>query len=116
MIKPASYGLLPGTKKLWEPGIIVKANWHKQLAENITYDTKGAFFTNYQYPFKKIAAEWEQVLLMHVNRFINVRLMTQMIYDYNTKFPVYDASGKVIDKKPKLQFQEMITVGLTYKF
>ena len=116
LIKPATYGLLPGTKKLWEPGIIVKANWHKQLAENIAYDTKGEFFSNYQYPFKKIAVEWEQVLLMHVNRFINVRVMTQVIYDYNTKFPVYDAAGKEIGKKPKLQFQEMLTVGLTYKF
>ncbi len=116
LIKPATYGLLPGTKKLWEPGLIIKANWHKQILENITYDTKGEFFNNYMYPFQKIAAEWEQVVLMHVNRFINVRLMTQMIYDYNTKFPVYDNTGKVIGKKPKLQFEELFTIGLTYKF
>ena len=116
LIKPATYGLLPGTKRLWEPGMIIKANWHHKITDDITYDTKGEFFNNYKYPFRKIAAEWEQVLLLQVNRFINVRVMTQMIYDYNTKFPVYDASGTVIGKKPKLQFEELFTIGFAYKF
>jgi hypothetical protein len=42
--------------------------------------------------------------------------MTQMIYDYNTKFPVLDALGKEIGREPKLQFKELFTIGLTYKF
>ncbi len=116
IIKPSTYGLLPGTKKLWEPGFIVKANWHLRVAENITYDTKGEFFNSYMYPFKKVAIEWEQVLLMQVNRFINVRIMTHMIYDYNTKFPIFDGEGKVTGQKPKLQFEELFTVGFAYKF
>lgn len=116
LISPSKYGLLPGTKKLWEPGIIVKANWHKKITENISYDTKGEFFNNYKYPFKKIAVEWEQVLLMQVNRFLNVRIMTQMIYDYNTKFPLFDGDGKVIGRKPKLQFEELFTIGFAYRF
>jgi hypothetical protein len=116
MIAPSKYGLEPGTKKLWEPGIIVKANWHRNLAENITYDTKGEFFNNYRYTFRKFAFEWEQVFIMQVNRFINARVITQVIYDYNTKFPILDAAGKVIALKPKVQFKELFTIGFTYKF
>ena len=116
LIKPATFGLSPGTKRLWEPGFIAKANWHRKIAENITYDTKGELFNNYSYPFQKIAFEWEQVLLMEVNRFINIRVMTQMIYDYNTKFPIYDGAGIEIGKKPKLQFEELFTIGFAYKF
>ena len=116
LIKPSKFGLVPGTKKLMEPGLIIKANWHKKLSENINYDTKGEFFNNYMYPFHKMAFEWEQVLLMEVNRFINVRIMTQMIYDYNTKFPIYDGAGKVTGQKPKLQFEELFTIGFAYKF
>ena len=116
LIAPSKYGLLPGTKKLVEPGIIVKANWHYQLAENIGYDTKGEFFNNYKYPFQKVAVEWEQVLLMQINRFITTRIMTSLIYDYNTKFPILDDKGAVIGKKPKLQAKELFTIGLTYKF
>ena len=116
MIKPSTYGLESGKKKLWEPGIIVKANWHVNLAENITYDTKGEFFNNYRYTFQKFACEWEQVLLMKVNRSINCRIMTQLIYDYNTKFPILNEVGKEIGREPKWQFKELLTIGLTYKF
>jgi hypothetical protein len=116
MIKPSTYGLEPGKKKLWEPGLIVKTNWHKNLAENITYDTKAELFNNYRYPFQKFSFEWEQIFLMRINRFINTRVITQVLYDYNTKFPIYDDSGKEIGRKPKWQFKELFTIGLTYKF
>ncbi len=115
-ITPSKFGLEPGKKQLWEPGIIVKANWHRALTENITYDTKGEFFNNYRYTFQKFAFEWEQVVIMRISRLINARVMTQMVYDYNTKFPILDLAGKEIGRKPKLQFKELFTIGLTYKF
>jgi hypothetical protein len=116
LVVPSTYGLEPGKKSLWEPGIIVKTNWHRNLAENITYDTKGEFFNNYRYPFQKFAFQWEQILLMQVNRFINARIMTDLNYDYNTKFPILDSSGTEIGRKPKWQFKELFTIGLACKF
>jgi hypothetical protein len=116
LIDPTAYGLEPGTKKLWEPGLIVKANWRQELSENITYETKGEFFNNYRYTFQKCSFEWEQVLTMRVNRMINARIMTELIYDYNTKFPILDYSGKEIGRKPRWQFKELLTIGLSYKF
>jgi len=115
-VKPSTYGLEPGKKKLWEPGIIVKANWRQELSENITYETKGEFFNNYRYTLQKFAFEWEQVVIMRVNRMINARVMTQLIYDYNTKFPILDNAGKEIGRKPKWQFKELLTIGLSYRF
>ena len=114
-VKPLTYGLEPGKKKLWEPGIIVKTNWHVNLAENITYDTRGEFFNNYRYNFQKFAFEWEQIFVMRVNRLINVKVMTDLIYDYNTKFPILDNSGKEIGREPKWQFKELFTIGLSYR-
>jgi len=116
LISPLKYGFPPGAKRLWEPGLIIKSNWHLKISDNITYDTKGEFFDNYKDFFQKISAEWDQTLIMQVNRFINVRVMTMMIYDYNTKFPILDATGTVIGQKPKLQFEELFTLGLVYKF
>ena len=115
-VKPSTYGLEPGKKKLWEPGIIIKANWHQGLGENISYDTKGEFFNNYMHNFQKFAFEWEQVLVMRVNRLINARVMTQLIYDYNTKFPILNSQGVEIGRTPKWQFKELFTIGLTIKF
>ncbi len=116
LITPSKFGLEPGKKKLWEPGMIIKANWHLKLDENITYDTKGEFFNNYRYTFQKFAFEWEQVVMMRVNRFINARVITNLLYDYNTKFPILNDAGTVIGQKPKWQFKELFTIGLTYKF
>ena len=116
LISPTKYGVEAGKTKLWEPGMIAKANWHRNLAENINYDTRAEFFNNYRYTLEKFAFEWEQVLIMQVNRFINARVMTQLIYDYNTKFPIKDVNGKEIGRKPKWQFKELFTIGLSYKF
>jgi hypothetical protein len=115
LITPSKFGLEPGQKKLWEPGIIAKANWHQTLAENITYDTKFEFFNNYRYTFQKFAFGWEQILTMQVNRRINTMVMTQLIYDYNTKFPILDAKGKEIGRQPKWQFQELFNIGFRYR-
>ncbi len=116
LVVPSTYGLEPGTTKLWEPGIIVKANWTRELSENITYETKGEFFNNYKYTFQKFAFEWEQALTMRVNRLINAKVMTQLIYDYNTKFPILDNNGVEIGRTPKWQFKELLTIGLSYRF
>jgi len=116
LIDPSTYGLEPGTERLWEPGIIIKANWRQELSENITYETKGEFFNNYRYTFQKFAFEWEQVLTMRVNRLINARISTEVIYDYNTKFPILDTNGIEIGRTPKWQFKELLTIGLSYRF
>jgi hypothetical protein len=115
LIAPSKFGLEPGEKKLWEPGIIAKANWHQSLSENIIYDTKFEFFNNYRYTLRKFAVGWEQILNMQINRRINAMIMTQLIYDYNTKFPILDADGKEIGREPKWQFQELFNIGFRYR-
>jgi hypothetical protein len=115
-IDPTNYGLKAGQKKLWEPGFIVKTTFKKDLIENIHYETAGQMFVNYRYPFTKFDFDWEQTLVMKVTRSINTRVMTHLIYDDDTKFPVYDSAGNQIGKKPKWQFQELFTIGFTYEF
>lgn len=116
LIDPTNFGLDPGTKKRWEAGLIVKSNWKTNIMENISYETKGELFNNYQYTLQKFTFEWEQLLIMQVTPFISTRVMAQTIYDYNTKFPVTDSEGTVIGKKAKWQFKELFTIGFSYKF
>jgi hypothetical protein len=115
-IKPTNYGLEAGTKRLWEPGLIVKSNWKRKIADNISYDTKAEFFNNYLSTFRKFSFDWEQTLTMQVNHYINVMVMSELIYDYNVKFPVYNDAGTEIDRKPKWQFKELFNIGFNYKF
>ena len=116
LINPLNFGLEPGKKRLWEPGLIVKTSWHYPIIENITYDTKAEIFNNYNYTLQKFNIDWEQTLVLQVTQYISTRIMTQLIYDYNVKFPITDDSGTVIAQKAKWQFKELIAVGFNYKF
>jgi hypothetical protein len=80
------------------------------------YDTKEEFFNNYKYTFQKFAFDWEQTLTMQVNHHINAMITTELIYDYNVKFPILDAAGVEIGRTPKWQFKELINIGFNYKF
>ncbi len=116
LINPTHYGIDPGKKRLWEAGAIAKMNWHWPILDNITYDTRAEIFNNYLYPFRKFNVDWEQILVMQVNQHISTRVNTQVIYDYNVKFPVTDENGKVIDQQAKWQFRELFTIGFNYRF
>jgi len=116
LINPSHYGLDPGKTRLWEPGAIAKVNWHYKIKDDVFYDTRAEVFNNYNFPFQKFNVNWEQTLAMQLTQHINTRINTQVIYDYNVKFPDTDANGNVISLKAKWQLQEMFTLGINYKF
>ena len=116
LIDPTHFGLEAGTTRLWEPGAIAKLNWHYKIKEDMFYDTRAELFNNYRYPFQKFNVYWEQTLVMQITQHVNARINTQVIYDYNVKFPITDETGKTIDQKAKWQFKEMFTLGFNYRF
>ncbi len=116
LIKAANYGLEPGKTRLWEPGMFVKMNWHYKIKDDMFYDTRAEIFNNYNFPFQKFNVDWEQTLVLQLSRHINTRINTQVIYDYNVKFPITDENGVVIEQKAKWQFKELFTLGLNYRF
>ena len=116
LIDPTHFGLEAGTTRLWEPGAIAKLNWHYKIKDDMFYDTRAEVFNNYRYPFQKFNVDWEQTIVMQITRHINARINTQVIYDYNVKFPITDETGKTIDQKAKWQFKELFTLGFNYKF
>jgi hypothetical protein len=116
LINPAHFGLEPGKTRLWEPGIIVKVNWHYKIKDDMLYDTRAEVFNNYRFPFQKFSVNWEQTLVMQLTQHINARFNTQVVYDYNVKFPITDEQGNVIEQKAKWQFKELFTLGFNYKF
>jgi len=116
LIDPTHYGLDPGKRRLWEPGAIVKLNWHHAIIEDVIYDTRAEIFNNYRYPFQKFNVDWEQTLVLQVTQRISTRINTQLIYDYNVKFPIKDANGAEVAQQAKWQFKELFTVGFNYKF
>jgi hypothetical protein len=108
-----SFGVDPGEKSRTEFGGYIRALYKRDITENIAFQTKADFFSNYLDNPEKIDVNWETLLLMKAGRFITVSLATHLIYDYDIKF---DTTGDGEGDTDKVQFKQLLGVGLSYKF
>jgi len=115
LIDQTKFGIEPDRKSFWEPGLMADLYLKKSITENIMYETKYKMFINYKEPFQKFDINWENLFVMKVTNYVNMRFLVHFIYDDNVLFPVYDANEVQIGEKPKLQIREFFSVGFTYK-
>ncbi len=108
-----AFGVKPGNKFRIESGLFVKTAFNKEIFKNITLMSKIDMFTAYNKSFGNIDVNWENVIGMKVNEYISATIHTNLIYDDDIK--QLDENGQVVGG-PKIQFKEMIGVGLSYKF
>jgi hypothetical protein len=108
-----AYGVDPGKKSRAEFGGYIRAAYKVDITENITFQTKADFFSNYLKNPEKIDVNWETLLMMKVGQFITLSFATHLIYDYDVKF---DTTGDGEGDTDKVQFKQLIGVGLSYKF
>ncbi|MDR1739741.1 MAG: DUF3078 domain-containing protein [Bacteroidales bacterium] len=110
----ASYGLKnPGDKILAELGFSAKASVNATICKNVTLQSALSLFTPYsKEDFGNFVVDWNVLLLMKVNSFLSATVNTNLKYDDKVRH--VDADGSITG--PKVQFKEMITVGLVYAF
>ena len=108
-----------------EPGEIVKSefggyirfiytrnDFKTPFLKNISFTTKLDLYSNYLKDPQFIDVNWEVLIAMKVNKYITINLTTNLIYDYDIKFPSdFNVAG--VDK---VQFKEIFGVGFSYKF
>ncbi|MDD4108904.1 MAG: DUF3078 domain-containing protein [Prolixibacteraceae bacterium] len=114
-IDQTKFGISAGQKGFWEPGLNADLHWKKSISSDISYETKYKMFINYKKPWGNLDINWENIVIMQLNDYINLRMMVHMIYDEDVMFPIYDANDEKIGEKPRLQLKEFINIGFTYK-
>lgn len=116
-IDQTKFGIDKGKTSFWEPGLNTDIYFKKDLTNDIQYETKYKMFINYREPFTKYDIDWENLFVMRLNDYINMRLMIHLIYDDNVKFKETRTVNGVEEViwKPKMQVQELITIGFSYK-
>jgi hypothetical protein len=100
----------------FELGSFLKIQYRTKIMENVTFQTKADFFTNYLQNFGNIDVNWENLINMQVNKYLVVSFFTHTIYDDDIKFDITDANGNVTGKGPRTQFKRTLGVGFTYAF
>jgi hypothetical protein len=115
LVDQTRFGIDANKKSFWEPGLNADLYFKKTFAENITYETKYKMFVNYKKPFQKQDLNWENIINLKLNEFINIRFLLHLIYDDDVKFAVYDENDVKIGEKSKLQVKEYFSIGFAYK-
>ncbi|TDT46549.1 Protein of unknown function (DUF3078) [Maribacter spongiicola] len=110
--------ITPGENHLLEIGILITNNFNINIADNIELNNRLNLYTDYIKSFGNIDVDWELTLNMKVNKFISTSLGTQMIYDDDILFDVVkNDNGTIVNPGvPKIQFKQVLGVGILYGF
>ncbi len=121
-VDPAEYDVFgvkvkDGKMVRFEFGALLKAQYEKNILENVKLQTKLELFSNYLENPQNIDVNWNVLLSMKVNKFITATISTELIYDDNTIITKDTNGDGIIDEAgPRTQFKEVLGIGLAYKF
>jgi hypothetical protein len=107
-----AYGVYGDNTTLWQIGGSVNIGYKKDIMKNINLMSKLDLFSDYRHNPQNIIIGWENNILMKVNTYISLNIVTMLIYDDNIDF--VDKGG--INQGPRIQFRETFNVGLAYTF
>lgn len=107
-----SFGVKAGKEFKAELGSYLKAKAEKDIMENVKMITDASFFTPYNKNFGDVVVEWNFMLSMKINEFLNASINTTLKYDNAVK----QMEDGIITGGPKVQFKEVIGVGIGYNF
>ena len=115
LIDQTKFGIDADKKSFWEPGLNADLFYRRSITKDITFETKYKMFLNYKEPFQKFDINWENLFVMKLNEYVNMRLLVHFIYDDDVLFPIYDDNEVKIGEEPKLQVKEFFSIGFAYK-
>lgn len=107
-----SFGVDPGDKFRAEFGAYLKGKLEKNIMENVKLMTDANFFTAYDKSFGNVDIEWNLLINMKINKYLNASLNTTLKYDDDVKY--IDSDGN--KHGARVQFKEILGVGIGYNF
>lgn len=108
-----AFGVTPGERYLMQAGLQIQGNVNWEiLKDRIVLSSGLTLFTPYSKDFGNFVVDWDVQLVMKVTSWLNAQIGTTLKYDDKVK--TTDKYGNV--RGPKVQFREMLTIGLAYMF
>ena len=107
-----AFGVDPGDHFKIEGGAFVKARAELPVMENVNLITTADFFTPYSKDFGNIDVNWDVLISMKINKVLSATINTTLKYDNDVK--TFDDNG--VKNGAKVQFKEVLGIGLAYNF
>lgn len=111
-----AFGVDPGSNSRSELGSYLTMQFKKDIMENVNFSSNIQLFSNYANNPENIDVNWENALLMKINKYLSASLINQLIYDEDIDITTFDENGDVDEVGPRIQFKNIFGVGLTYTF
>lgn len=110
------FGVAPGDKIKGQMGFSTLMTYNKEIIKNVGINTDLSLFSDYLNEPENIVVNWDFVLTLKANKFLSTTFSCALIYDDNVTFEKKDESGNVIKKVPRVQFKQVLGVGLSLSF
>jgi hypothetical protein len=108
----AAFGVDSGKNSRFEFGAFASVSYNKKISPSAVYTGRLDLFSNYLHNPQNISLYWTNVLAVKVTKIISMSLTVNMIYDNDIKSVKDDGTPG----GPKPQIQELIGIGIAYKF
>ena len=112
-----SFGVEPGRNYRGEFGGYLKMSFQHDLMENVNIKTSLDLFSNYLDNPQFVDVNWDVLLMMKINKFLSASITTELIYDHDILIGKdTNDDGELNDFQPRVQFKELIGLGLSFSF
>jgi hypothetical protein len=122
-IDQTRYGVPANRKSKHEPGASFLISNEFRPVRNMTVTNRLQLFTNYITNPLNIDVDWELILQANLNWFTDVRLNTHLIFDDDTRTPVFDKDKNPVmgndglqKKTARIQFKELLGLSFIFRF
>lgn len=116
--KAGAYGVTPGEMVRFEFGSLASIKYQRGFKNNIQLKSKLDLFSNFK-DVQAVDINWENIFAFQVTKLLNVSLTTNLLYDQDILIPkkVEQSPGVFsVENKPRTQFKQVFSLGVTYKF
>jgi len=104
-----------GKRHRTELGALVTSQYKTKIMTNINLDTRIALYSDYLKDFGNVDVNWQMTLDMTINKYVKANLGTNLIYDNDIKNK-REVNGAQITEGARIQWKQLIGVGLEYTF
>lgn len=106
-----------GERVRTEMGFLFSSSWAKEIWENIRFNNQLRLYSDYLNNFGNIDVDWELNVDLQVNSHVRASVGSHLRYDDDVKFKEdRDGDGNLETVGPKIQFKQVIGIGLVYDF
>lgn len=106
-----------GEKIRTEFGFLVSSTFSKEVWKNIGVNNQIRLYSDYLNNFGNVDVDWELNFNLKVNQYVQANVGSHLKYDDDVKVKVdKDGDGELETGGAKVQFKQLLGVGLVYQF